>query len=106
MAAEWAIGRRVLVAPENDVATVRYIGTVAGTDGEWLGVEFDTAGRGKHDGMHQGVRYFACSAGAGAQAASFVRPHKLRPGVTLVEALVTKYEQARGPPGDGTAACL
>ena len=92
-APEWQIGSRVLVAPENDVATVRYVGAVAGTDGEWVGVEFDTAGRGKHDGMHQGVRYFACSAAAGAQAASFVRPHKLRRGVTLLEALVTKYEQ-------------
>ena len=93
-AQEWEIGSRVQVAPENDVATVRFVGAVAGTEGEWVGVEFDTAGRGKHDGVHQGVRYFACSAAAGAQAAAFVRPHKLRRGVTLLEALVTKYEQA------------
>lgn len=93
-AGEWVVGSRVLVAPENDVATVRYVGAVAGTEGEWVGVEFDAAGRGKHDGMHQGVRYFACSAAAGAQSASFVRPHKLRRGATLLEALVTKYEQA------------
>lgn len=93
-AAEWSVGSRVLVAPENDVATVRYVGAVAGTEGDWVGVEFDAAGRGKHDGMHQGVRYFACSAAAGAQAASFVRPHKLRRGATLLQALVTKYEQA------------
>ena len=98
-AQEWEVGSRVLVAPENDVATVRYVGAVAGTDGEWVGVEFDTAGRGKHDGMHQGVRYFACSAAAGPQAAAFVRPHKLRRGVTLLEALVTKYEQARSARG-------
>ena len=103
-ALEWEIGSRVLVAPENDVATVRYVGAVAGTDGEWVGVEFDTAGRGKHDGMHQGTRYFTCSAAAGAQAAAFVRPHKLRRGVMLLEALVTKYEQAR--PARSVAAAV
>ena len=90
-----ALGSRVLVAPDADLATVRYVGPVTGTDGDWVGVEFDAPGRGKHDGSHNGVRYFACAPGAGAAAASFVRPHKLSAGVTLLEALVAKYDQAR-----------
>jgi dynactin complex subunit len=97
MAAAWApsVGGRVVVAPDGDVATVRYVGAVAGTEGEWVGVEFDAAGRGKHDGVHQGVRYFECRANGGPQCASFVRPHKLSAGVTLLQALTAKYEQAR-----------
>jgi dynactin complex subunit len=93
-----AVGARVLVAPDDSVATVRYVGVVAGTEGEWVGVEYDCAGRGKHDGVHGGVRYFQCAAAGGPQAASFVRPHKLRAGVTLLQALTAKYEQARAPP--------
>ena len=38
--------------------TVRYIGPVEGTKGDWLGVEWDYEDRGKHDGEHKGVRYF------------------------------------------------
>ena len=90
-----AVGARVLVAPDGDAATVRYFGAVAGTEGDWAGVEFDAPGRGKHDGCHGGVRYFACAPGAGPQCASFVRVPKLRAGVTLLQALVAKYEQAR-----------
>ena len=37
---------------------VRWVGEVDGTDGEWLGVEWDSEGRGKHDGMHKGTTYF------------------------------------------------
>lgn len=40
--------------------TVRYVGAVPPTEGVWLGVEWDDASRGKHDGTHQGVYYFAC----------------------------------------------
>lgn len=42
------------------LCTVRYIGAVAGTSGSWLGVEWDDATRGKHDGHHKDVRYFEC----------------------------------------------
>ncbi len=86
-----AVGTRVLVEPDGDIATVRFCGDVAGTDGAWVGVEFDALGRGKHDGTHEGVRYFACAPGVGA----FVRPHKLRPPTTLLQALRTKYELVR-----------
>lgn len=42
------------------LCTVRYIGPVEGTAGTWLGVEWDDARRGRHDGSHNGTRYFTC----------------------------------------------
>ena len=91
MAEAVQVGDRVLVEPNGDAALVLFSGPVAGTDGAWLGVQFDAPNRGKHDGTHEGVRYFTCPQGRGA----FVRPHKLRPGATLLQALRTKYEQVR-----------
>ena len=52
------IGQRLSYVGER--CTVRYIGDVAGTKGDWLGVEWDDASRGKHAGIHSGVRYFEC----------------------------------------------
>jgi tubulin-specific chaperone E len=43
------------------LCTVRYVGEVQGTQGEWLGVEWDDPSRGKHSGEHGGIRYFQCS---------------------------------------------
>ena len=92
------LGDRVLVVSRDpatagerlDAATVRYLGPVGG-EGVWAGVEFDAAGRGKHDGTHGGVSYFQ----APPLSSSFVRLHKLRCGGTLLQALAAKYEQAR-----------
>ena len=42
------------------LCTVRYVGTIEATKGDWLGVEWDEPGRGKHDGSHKGIRYFEC----------------------------------------------
>ena len=42
------------------LCTVRYHGPVKDTKGEWLGVEWDDASRGKHCGEHVGVKYFEC----------------------------------------------
>ncbi|KAI1390269.1 RNI-like protein [Hypoxylon trugodes] len=73
------------------VCTVRYIGEVSGTSGNWLGVEWDDPSRGKHDGSHKGVRYFACRSKS-ATAASFVRP--TRPAEkpqSFVTAVTDKY---------------
>lgn len=50
------VGDRVDVAGHR--GTVRYIGDVVGTKGEWLGIEWDDPERGKHDGSHGGVQYF------------------------------------------------
>lgn len=42
------------------VGTVRYLGPVHNTPGNWLGVEWDDPKRGKHDGVKDGKRYFSC----------------------------------------------
>ncbi|KAK1965571.1 CAP-Gly domain-containing protein [Colletotrichum sublineola] len=83
------IGHRL--SYDGALCTVRYIGPVAGTSGIWLGVEWDDAGRGKHDGQHKDVRYFSCLSKS-PTAASFVRPS--RPADTaqsFVAALHSKY---------------
>ncbi|CAM1507021.1 Fc.00g066620.m01.CDS01 [Cosmosporella sp. VM-42] len=67
------IGQRV--SYDGALCTVRYIGEVAGTNGSWLGVEWDDPARGKHDGCHKEVRYFTCISKA-PTAASFVRPSR------------------------------
>ena len=51
-------GRRISFS--GALCTVRYVGTIEGTKGDWLGVEWDDPSRGKHDGSHGGVRYFEC----------------------------------------------
>ncbi|KAI8391617.1 uncharacterized protein BYT42DRAFT_201605 [Radiomyces spectabilis] len=82
------VGSRIQV--QHSLGTVRFIGTVENTKGVWLGVEWDDASRGKHDGSHQGIRYFHCSVpGSG----SFIRyhPEKVRLGCTFMEALTSKY---------------
>lgn len=56
---EFYVGQRLCF--EGAPCTVRYHGPVAGTKGDWLGVEWDeNQDRGKHDGSHQGKRYFTC----------------------------------------------
>ena len=41
-------------------ATIRYVGNLHFTDGDWIGVEFDDAS-GKNDGSARGKRYFQCA---------------------------------------------
>ncbi|KAL6908697.1 hypothetical protein GGI43DRAFT_393406 [Trichoderma evansii] len=65
------IGQRI--SYDGTPCTVRYVGELAGTTGSWLGVEWDDAARGKHDGSHRGTRYFTCLSKS-PTAASFVRP--------------------------------
>jgi tubulin-specific chaperone E len=43
-----------------NIGTIRYVGEVDGTNGVWLGVEWDDRNRGKHDGIKDGKRYFSC----------------------------------------------
>ena len=55
---EYYPGRRLSFS--GTFCTVRYVGPVEGTIGDWLGVEWDEPIRGKHDGSHKGVKYFIC----------------------------------------------
>uniref|UniRef100_A0A7N8WQK9 Tubulin-specific chaperone E n=1 Tax=Mastacembelus armatus TaxID=205130 RepID=A0A7N8WQK9_9TELE len=70
-------------------ATVRYVGPVPPTAGLWLGVEWDNPERGKHDGSHEGVQYFACRNPKGG---SFVRPAKVSFGVDFLSAVRQVYQ--------------
>lgn len=52
------VGQRLQIGSER--ATVRYIDTVDGQSGRWVGLEWDNEARGKHDGSVNGRRYFQC----------------------------------------------
>ncbi|XP_072239667.1 tubulin-specific chaperone E [Leuresthes tenuis] len=84
---EVPVGRRVSCGGER--ATVRYMGPVPPTAGLWLGVEWDNPERGKHDGSHEGVRYFTCRHPKGG---SFVRPVKVSFGVDYLTAVQQTYQ--------------
>ncbi|OBZ91102.1 Tubulin-specific chaperone E [Choanephora cucurbitarum] len=82
------VGSRIQVG--KDRATVKFIGSVEGSKGEWLGVEWDDLHRGKHDGSHQGTKYFDCR---GSTSGSFIRyhPQKVLLGTAFLDALKCKY---------------
>ncbi|KAJ8336581.1 hypothetical protein SKAU_G00378010 [Synaphobranchus kaupii] len=82
-----ALGRRVVCDGER--GTVRYVGPVPPTAGLWLGVEWDNPERGKHDGCHEGARYFTCRH---PTSGSFVRTKKVSFGVDLLTAMRERYE--------------
>ncbi|XP_076456377.1 kinesin-like protein KIF13A [Babylonia areolata] len=65
------VGVIVLSRPSK-TGVVRFIGTTAFAEGQWVGVELDQA-EGKNDGSVKGVRYFRCRKNHGI----FVRPKKL-----------------------------
>ncbi|KAL1457926.1 hypothetical protein WDU94_008106 [Cyamophila willieti] len=71
--------------------TIRYVGSVEGTSGVWYGVDWDNGSRGKHDGSHNGVKYFWTHS---PKSGSFMRRDKLLFGVSFTEAMVTKYVEA------------
>ena len=84
------IGTRLQI--DKQFATVRYVGEVAGQEGIWVGVEWDDASRGKHNGIYKGKNYFKCL--GDRTSGSFVRQNKLLPvadlGVALTEALASR----------------
>ncbi|CAE7012373.1 hypothetical protein CFE70_002213 [Pyrenophora teres f. teres 0-1] len=83
------IGKRLSFATH--LCTIRYHGTLPGTTGPWLGVEWDDPTRGKHDGSHNGTRYFTCLH-TSPTCASFIRPtRKPDPTRSFVQALKHKY---------------
>lgn len=84
-----SVGSRISYGPWR--GTVRYVGPVLTTEGDWLGIEWDDASRGKHDGSHKGRRYFNCL--KQANAGSFIRPSssKLSFGSSFLQSIRYKY---------------
>ena len=72
-------GTRLIV--EKCKATVRYVGSVGGQQGTWVGLEWEDVSRGKHNGTVGGKQYFTCK--ASAPRGSFVREAKLLQVVDL-----------------------
>lgn len=84
------LGDRVQIADRK--ATVRYVGEVEGQNGTWVGLDWDSAARGKNNGSTGGRSYFQCSApGSG----SFVRVEKFQaqtePTATILAAVQARY---------------
>ncbi|OCH92105.1 RNI-like protein [Obba rivulosa] len=74
------------------IGTVRFVGEVDGTQGVWLGVEWDDPTKGKHDGVKDGKRYFACLV---PNSGSFIRPSPaISYGTSFMTALVSKYVES------------
>lgn len=72
------------------VGTVKYVGPVDGYEGLWIGVDWDS-GQGRHNGTVNGRHYFDASE---ETSGSLVRQHTLSSGVTLLEALVRRYNSS------------
>ncbi|PIA44248.1 hypothetical protein AQUCO_01700091v1 [Aquilegia coerulea] len=85
---EFRINQRVhSVGDSRRIGTVKYIGSVKGYSGIWVGVDWDNDD-GKHNGCVNGINYFQAK---GENSASFVRPQNLSRGITLLEALELRY---------------
>ena len=91
------LGARVKV--DGSIGTVRYIGPVKGTSGDWIGIEWDESARGKHDGVYDHIRYFTCDETRG-NCASFVRIRKINCGKSFLDAFYERYGGRRGSDGD------
>ncbi|KAH9901505.1 hypothetical protein C8Q73DRAFT_678068 [Cubamyces lactineus] len=82
-----SIGTRL--SHSGHLGTVRFVGHVDGTQGVWLGVEWDDPKRGKHDGVKDGKRYFSCLV---PNSGSFIRPSPaVSYGLSFLSALTAKY---------------
>ena len=87
------VGRRVSVDEKR--ATVLFEGKVGSTKGAWLGVEWDDASRGKHDGTHEGIRYFSPQS-TSPTSCSFLRHNKVNFGVDLFKGVNLRYGKVEG----------
>lgn len=78
---------------------MKYVGSVEGYSGNWVGVEWDNDGEGKHDGSINGVRYFEAKS---PTSASFARPQKLSCGISLLQALELRYRSTSTKQEEGS----
>lgn len=64
---------------------IRYIGSIEGREGEWVGLELEES-KGSNDGSVEGKRYFECQAKHGL----FVKYNKLAGGITKLKDKMTR----------------
>ncbi|PXF49949.1 Tubulin-specific chaperone E [Gracilariopsis chorda] len=77
---------------EGDRGTVRYVGPLQGRgDTVWVGIEWDRAERGKHNGTVDGVKYFECENESG----SLIKLKRIGNGgrSNLMQAVRMRYER-------------
>ncbi|PSN35543.1 hypothetical protein C0J52_27305 [Blattella germanica] len=72
--------------------TVQYMGEVPPTIGVWLGIDWDDPTRGKHDGTHEGVKYFSTRH---ATSGSFARMGKVNFGKSCPSAIRNRYGEVK-----------
>lgn len=85
----YPLGTRIrLDSSAGSAGTVRYVGAIATHPGLWLGIEWDDAVRGKHDGCIADVRYFST---ATPTAGSMIRPGRLAARCSLRTAIESRY---------------
>ncbi|XP_022184290.2 tubulin-specific chaperone E [Nilaparvata lugens] len=83
---EFWIGQRVVCS--GHIGTVKYVGPLPSTEGSWLGIDWDSPLRGKHNGVYQGVQYFVTKE---PTSGSFVREEKVSCGVDVASAIALRY---------------
>ncbi|KAG8626240.1 hypothetical protein KVT40_005185 [Elsinoe batatas] len=83
------VGQRLSVRGE--LGTIRYIGSIQGKPGTFIGIEWDLPDRGKHDGSHEGKRYFTCRSRSDKCASFLKSSTPSNPPQTLHTAVERKY---------------
>lgn len=62
---ERLIGSRIV--RDEQIGTIKYVGSISGSSVVWLGVDWDNAKNGRHDGSFKGIKYFSattCTSGS------------------------------------------
>ena len=89
------IGKRIFF--KKNLGTIRYNGKLQhpvtsdkiDTNAEWLGIEWDDATNGKHNGTVSDFEYFKCE--KDSDCGSIVKASKVDMGVDFIRALIEKY---------------
>ncbi|XP_076619863.1 glyoxalase 1 isoform X1 [Colletes latitarsis] len=68
--------------------TLKYVGPVSDTKGQWFGIDWDDPARGKHNGTYEGIEYFKARY---PTSGSFIRPGKAKFGISCPQAIKTRY---------------
>ena len=91
---------------QNDLGTVKYHGPLLHEDKKqdpnqvWLGIQWDNASRGRHNGMVQGVQYFETD--DGLDSGSLLKVEKANFGITIYDGILIRYFHNQAVPVIGT----